>query len=123
MRESLTSRRSSSASSRCICSARRRARGLSFAILGAGARATLQSARHLDPRITLDLVALLHVAVVLHANTAFGAGADLVDVVLEALQRLKRPLEDHHVVAQDPDREIATHIPIDDHAACHGAEL
>src|SRR6204780_4086694 len=93
MRSSFTSRRRSSVSSRWICSPRRRARGLSFAMPGG----TLQRARHLHPRIALDLIALAHVVVVLHADAALGSGAHFVDVVLESLQRLQRTLEDHDI--------------------------
>src|ERR1700677_2132249 len=107
MRSSFTSRRRSSVNSRWICSPRRRARGLSFAMsapafLQSGG-GTLQRACHLHPRVTLDLIALAHIVVVLHADAALGSGAHLVDVVLEALQRLERSFEDHHVVAQYAD--------------------
>src|ERR1700761_4972363 len=108
MRSSFTSRRRSSVSSRWICSPSRFARGLFFAM----SCGTLERARHLHPRVTLDLIALAHVVVVLHADAALGSGAHLVDVVLEALQRFERPLEDHHVVAQHADREIAAHIAV-----------
>src|SRR5580704_1100849 len=120
MRSSLTSRRSSSPSSRWICSPSRLARGLSFAI---EARGALQTARDFDARVALDLVAFLHVVVVFHADAAFGPGAHFVDIVLEALQGFQGALEDHHVVAQYANRKVAPHVAVDHHAARDGAEF
>src|SRR5277367_4695553 len=120
MRSSLTSRRSKSVNSRWICSPKRRARGLS---LFAMVRSALQTARHFHPRVALDLIAFLHVVVVLHADAALGAGAYFVNVILETLQRFQRTLENDHVVAQHADRKIAAHVAVDHHAACHRAEF
>src|SRR5690606_6998169 len=80
-------------------------------------------ARDFDAREALDLVADTHVLVVLHTDAAFGPGAHLVHVVLEATQRFQRPLEDHHVVAQHPDRVVALDRTLDDQAAGDHAEL
>src|SRR3546814_1825323 len=70
-----------------------------------------------------DLVARLHVVVLLYADTALGAAADLVDVLLEAAQGFQLALEDHGVVAQHADRLVAPDHALHDHAAGHGAEL
>src|SRR3546814_1040175 len=53
-----------------------------------GGRTSAASERALDfdALEALDLVARLHVVVLLHADTALGAAADLVDVLLEAAQ-------------------------------------
>src|SRR3546814_16279936 len=69
------------------------------------------------------MVARLHVVVLLHADTALGAAADLVDVLLEAAQGFQLALEDHGVVAQHADRLVAPDHALHDHAAGHGAEL
>src|SRR6202046_1003774 len=125
MRSSLTSRRRSPVSSRWISAPRRRTRALSFAMSSRSyARAApLKSSSNFHPRITLDLIALAHVVVVLDADTALGPRAHFVDVILEALERFQGALEDHYVVAQHADREIAAHVSVDHHAARHGAEL
>src|SRR3546814_4216106 len=65
----------------------------------------------------------LHVVVLLYADTALGAAADLVDVLLEAAQGFQLALEDHGVVAQHADRLVAPDHALHDHAAGHGAEL
>src|SRR3546814_15479835 len=76
-----------------------------------------------DAREALVLVARLHVVVLLHADTALGAAADLVDVLLEAAQGFQLALEHHGVVAQHADRLVAPDHALHDHAAGHGAEL
>ena len=53
------------------------------------ARHQADLARDLRPFVALDLVAGLDVVVIAHTDAAFGAGANLVDVVLEAPQRLE----------------------------------
>src|SRR5688572_14911294 len=82
-----------------------------------------QLTRHFDARETLDLVAYLHVVVVLDADTALGAGTNFIDVILEATQRLQSAFEDHHVVAQDADRIVATDVPVRHDATRDRAEL
>src|SRR3546814_4679612 len=90
-----------------------------------GGRTSAASERALDfdALEALDLVARLHVVVLLHADTALGAAADLVDVLLEAAQGFQLALEDHGVVAQHADRLVAPDHALHDHAAGHGAEL
>src|SRR5690606_10764387 len=83
----------------------------------------LQGPLHLDAFVALDLVADLDVVVVLDADAALGAGTHLVDVILEAAQRLQRALEDDHVVAQDADRVVASNRALDDKAAGDLADL
>ena len=61
--------------------------------------ATSHRARHFDARVALDLIADLHVVVVLHADTALSARSHFVDVILEATQRFQTAFEDDHVVA------------------------
>src|SRR3546814_11890128 len=65
-----------------------------------GRRTSAASERALDfdALEALDLVARLHVVVLLYADTALGAAADLVDVLLEAAQGFQLALEDHGVV-------------------------
>ena len=60
---------------------------------------------HLNAFKALDLVADLDVAVVAHADAAFGTGPDLRDVVLETPQRIELSLEDHDVVAEHAHRD------------------
>src|SRR3546814_10975846 len=90
-----------------------------------GGRTSAASERALDfdALEALDLVARLHVVVLLHADTALGAAADLVDVLIEAAQGFQLALEDHGVVAQHADRLVAPGHPLPDHAAGHGAAL
>src|SRR5690606_29172576 len=83
----------------------------------------LQGALDFDALEALDLVARLHVVVLLDADAALGAAADLVDVLLEAAQGFQLALEDHGVVAQHADRLAALDHAFHDHAAGHGAEL
>jgi len=66
--------------------------------------APLRAARDLDPGEALDLVTRADVVVIAHADAALGAGANFVDVVLEASQRVEFALVDHHVVAQHAHR-------------------
>src|ERR1044072_154390 len=82
-----------------------------------------RTSRRLAARVPLDLVPDAHVVVVLHADTAFGAGAHFVDVVLEATQRLQAALEDHDVVAQHADRIVAADVAVRNDATGHRAEL
>src|SRR6186997_1728318 len=72
-----------------------------------------QRALDLDALEALDLVARLHVVVGLHRDAALGAAADLLDVLLEAAQRLELALEDDHVVAQHADRLGLAHRALD----------
>src|ERR1700681_2980875 len=153
MRSSLTLRRSNSPSSRWICSPSRRARGLSlamFLIPCSRCASTLQALRaeltgskrprplvlaaraggpesqtscDFDTGVALDLVVFLHIAVVLHADSALGSGAYFVDIVFEALQGLQSALEDDDVVAQHANRKVAPHVAVDHHATRDGAEL
>ncbi len=82
-RGSLTSLRNSSLTSRWISAAIFFFRVLSCAI------AQTDLTRDLGPLVALDLVADLDVVVVAHADTALGARAYLVHVVLEAAQRFE----------------------------------
>src|SRR3546814_20555877 len=65
----------------------------------------------------------LHVVVLLYADTALGAAADLVDVLLAAAQGFQLAFEDHGVVAQHAERLVAPYHALPAHAAGHGAEL
>src|SRR5690606_17249783 len=124
-RGSRTSSRISSASSRWSWSPIRRVRGksLGMTLLAMLAWRALQLARHLDPLVALDLVADADIVVVPDADAALGAGLHFVDVVLEAPQRLQLALEDHHVVAQHPDRVAPAHHALGDQAAGDLADL
>src|SRR5688572_30298783 len=119
-RGSLTSRRTRSESSRLSCSCTRRALGYSRGIVRASGS---ELSRDLDALEALDLVLDLDVVVALYADAALGAGADLADVVLEALQRFQLSLEDHDIVAQHADRVVAPDVAVDDQAARDRAEL
>src|SRR3546814_6005302 len=85
--------------------------------------AASERALDFDPLEALDLVARLHVVVLLHADTALGVDAHFVDVLLEAAQGFQLALEDHGVVAQHAHRLVAPDHALHDHAAAHGAEL
>src|SRR3546814_18435515 len=85
--------------------------------------AASERALDFDALEALDLVARLHVVVLLYADTALGAAADLVDVILEAAQGFQLAFEDHGVVAQHADRLVAPDPALHDPAAGHGAEL
>src|SRR5688572_8656185 len=84
---------------------------------------TLKGALDLDTFEALDLVARLDVVVGLDADTALGALADFVDVLLEATQRFQLALEDDGVVAQHADRLGALDHAFDHHAAGDRTEL
>src|SRR5579859_5177806 len=115
-----STRLSMPASSRWICSATRVDRWNSLGIvlyLGS------DRARHFHALVALDLVARLHVVVVLHADAALGASTHFAHVVLEAAQRLQGALEDHHVVAQHADRVVALDVTFHHQAAGDGADL
>src|SRR3546814_7364492 len=71
--------------------------------------AASERALDLDALEALDLVDRLHVVVLLYADTALGAAADLVAVLLEAEQGFQLALEDHGVVAQNEDRRSDEH--------------
>src|SRR5580700_3734262 len=114
-RGSFTSRAISAASTRWISDSMRRLRA---SLMGLRERA-----RNLDPREALDLIVDAHVLVVLHADTALGAGAHLARVVLEAAQRLERAFEDHDVVAQHADRIVALHQALGHQAPGYDPEL
>src|SRR3546814_7105800 len=62
-----------------------------------GGRTSAASERALDfdALEALDLVARLHVVVLLHADTALGAAVDLVDVLLEADRKSTRLNSSH----------------------------
>src|SRR5882757_2647944 len=79
--------------------------------------------RNFHTRITLDLIADLYVVVVLHRDTAFGAGANFGDVVLEATQRFQTAFEDHHVIAQYANRVVTPHVTIRNDATRNRAEF
>src|SRR5690606_6851860 len=79
--------------------------------------------RNLDALEAFDLVAGLHVVVLLDADATFRAAANLVDVFLEAAQRFQLALEDDRVVAQHADRLVALDRSLDDHATGDRAEL
>src|SRR5690606_26935306 len=81
-----------------------------------------KSTRYFNPIKHLDLITHFHV-VVLHADTTFHPGTNFVDVVFEATQRLQLALEDHHVVAQNPDRLVPLHHTFLHHTAGHLTEL
>src|SRR5665213_3976181 len=83
-RGSLTSRRSSSASERCICAAMRAARALLLAAISSGR--SLDRARDFDAREAFDLIGDTHVLIVLHPYAALGSRSDFVHVVLETAQ-------------------------------------
>src|SRR5690348_14432342 len=119
-RGSFTSRATSSDSTRCISPSMRRCRCFSAMSL---TRALLQRTRHLDTREALDLVVHANVLIVLHADTALGAGPHFVDVVLEAAERLQRAFEDDHVVAEHANRIVALDRAFRDETAGDHAEL
>src|SRR5690606_38807555 len=78
-----------------------------FPIPHSRCRRRLQRPLHFDALEALDLVAGLDVVVLLDADAAFGAGTHLLDIVLEAAQRLEFALEDDRVVTQHADRLAA----------------
>src|SRR5882757_3997946 len=86
-------------------------------------RPTLKGAGDFDTRIALDLIVFLNVAVVLHTDAALRPGANLVDIVLEALERFQGALENDDVVAQHANRKVPADIAVDDHATGDRAEL
>src|SRR5690606_22854135 len=90
---------------------------------GGRTSAASERALHFDTLEALDLVARLHVVVLLPADAALAAFADPVDVLLEAAQRLELAFEDHGVVAQHADRLVALDHALHDHAAGHRTEL
>src|SRR5262249_49375502 len=122
-RGSLTSRGMISARTRCICDSNRCSLPLPDPLPGIAWTPASDRARHFHAGVALDLVTSANVLLFLDADTAFGAGAHFVDVVLEATQGLKLSLEDHHAVAQHADRIVALHRAFHDQAACNHAEL
>src|SRR5215469_9677861 len=90
---------------------------------GERVRFSLQRAGDFDALEAFDLIAHLHVVVLLHGDTAFHAVAHFVDEILEAAQRFQFALEDHGVVAQHADRLAALDDAFGHHAAGHRAEL
>src|SRR6187399_2107684 len=84
---------------------------------------SLDAARDFHARVALDLIADAHVLVVLHADTALGAGTHFAGVVLEAAQGFQRALEDHHALAQHADRIVALDHAFGDQATRNHAEL
>src|SRR3954471_4858918 len=100
-RGSRTSRDTSVDSTRCI-SPSMRPRRCDFPLIGIPA--SLDAAGDLDSRVTLDPGADTHAPIVLHADTALGAGAHFTGFILEAAQRLEGAFEDHHALAQHADR-------------------
>src|SRR5437762_709442 len=70
---------------------------------------------HLFEVEALDDVAGLDVLESLEGHAALLAGLDLVDLVLEALERLQHAeLEDHHVLADDPHPRALAHHSVGD---------
>src|SRR6185503_20903297 len=123
MRGSLASFARNSATSSRMASARRSARreapppplrapGMSRS----GGDRRLEGARDRLGAIALDHVANLDVVEVFHRDAALEAFAHLADVVLEALERRDRSVEDLDAVADDAHATLAI-----DHAAAHRA--
>src|SRR4051812_20176466 len=71
----------------------------------------LERPRHFFGAVVLDAVADLDVVEVLDADAALEAFADLAHVVLEATQRVDRPLEDLDPVADDANPCVAANEP------------
>src|SRR4029079_9812680 len=64
----------------------------------------------------LDDVLLLHLAVAVEADTAREALGDLLDVLLEALQRSDLPLPDGGAITEEPGEPAAEDLAGRDHA-------
>src|ERR1700761_7293792 len=87
-------------------------------------RAPLQRPPHLFEVEALDGVAGLDVLEALERHAAFLAGLHLVDLVLEALERLQdAQLQDDHIVAHDPHAGALAHHALGDPAAGDAADL
>src|SRR5688500_15175062 len=69
-------------------------------------------AGHLNAREAFDLMADAYIVVILDRDAALRTGPHFVHVVLETAQRLECTFEDHHVVAQHPDRIVAANVAV-----------
>src|SRR5581483_11261203 len=116
-RGSLTSREMTSAKTRWISASIRLRRESAMLIQ------LLKGSRDFSASEALDLVAGANILVVLHADTALGAGANFVHVILEATQRFQRPFENDDVVAQDTDRVVPANEAFGHQAARNHTEL